>query len=83
MVRCCPWRENGASSGVEVGGRGGEVTRESTLHRSIFHALWLPYSRGRRSSVHRGPPEVLFWQKGARLVGGVAGSSQSSLVSQL
>lgn len=40
--------------GQRGGGRG-----QSALYRSVFQALWLPCSRGRCSSVHRGPREPI------------------------
>lgn len=59
------------------------VGEKSALCRTVFHALWWPCSRGRCSSVHRGPRDHSFSQKGDKPGGGVAGSPRSSLVLQL
>ena len=76
--RAC-WLGAAFGAMAEVWGGG----RESALYRSVFHALWLPCSRGRCSSVHRGPGSHSSSQKGAKPGGDVAGSPRSSLVLQL
>lgn len=84
QFNCLPqfWRASWLGAAFGWGGCAGGGRRESALHRSVFHALWLPCSRGRRCSVHLGPPVRRVLQKGVK-PGGVAGSSRPSLVLQL